>query len=153
MSNPALDRVKRIIRELQAKTTENGCTEAEAMAAAAKMGELLQKHDLEMDEVGLKQETADCTKKQMFAADDYAGSLCTSIANLCDLIVWVSKPGCFTFFGTPHDLLIAEYLYEVCAEAMDHGWSEFMKTEGYSMKKRQSFRMALLTVQALVSES
>jgi len=139
--NPALERVKRIIRELQAKTTENGCTEAEAMAAAQKMGELLEKHDLEMDEVGLKRETADCKKQVMRAADNYAGSLCTAIGRLCDLIVWRTGEGNFTFFGTPHDLLVGEYLYEVCSEAMDYGWSEYMQVHGYSMKKRQSYRM------------
>ena len=34
------------IRALLAKTVENGCTEAEALSAAAKVAELLDRHDL-----------------------------------------------------------------------------------------------------------
>jgi hypothetical protein len=47
----------------------------------------------------------------------------------------------YVLFGTPHDLEIALYLYEVCAEAMEHDWVGYMNVHGYSMKKRASFRM------------
>jgi len=137
----SLERVKRIIRELRNKTTERGCTEEEALAAAKMMGDLLEKHDLEMDEVGLKEETAACTKNIVRAADDYASNIIVGIGSFCDLIAYRSKPGEFTFFGTPHDLEIGLYLFEVCAEAMDYGWSEYMEIHGYSMKKRASYRM------------
>lgn len=137
----SLDRVKRIIRELQQKTIENGCTEEEALAAAEKVGAMLQEHDLEMDDVGIRMEAAGAKKQQVFAADDYAGSICVGISSLCDLKVWVSDPGVFTFFGTDHDLSLGVYLYEICAEAMDIDWAKYMELYGYSLKKRASFRM------------
>lgn len=136
-----LERVKRIIRELQQRTTSNGCTEAEALAAAEKMGHLLQEHDLEMDEVGMKQEAAAAKKQVMRAADDYASSMCVGISRLCDLIVYLSGHGEFTFFGTPHDLEIGAYLYEIVCEAAEVEWSKYMEDYGYSVKKRASFRM------------
>ena len=40
----ALDRLKTRIQGLRAKTIANGCTEAEAMLAAAKVAELLERH-------------------------------------------------------------------------------------------------------------
>ena len=43
-----LGKVKARIRALAAKTVERGCSEAEAMAAAAKVGELLDVYGLSM---------------------------------------------------------------------------------------------------------
>lgn len=144
-STAALDRVKRIIRELQAKTEENGCTEQEAMAAAAKMGQLLEDYNLNIDEVGVREDASQCKKNEVFAADQFAGTLITGIKHFCGIIAYqVSGEGHgmkYVLFGTPHDLEIALYLYEVCAEAMEHDWVGYMNQHGYSMKKRASFRM------------
>ena len=143
-SKADLERVKRVIQSLQAKTTANGCTEAEALAAAAKLGQLLEEHNLSLDEVGVREEAAACKKNEVYAADDFAGVLIVGIGHFCEIIAYRSSgeghAGKYVFFGTPHDLEIALYLYEVCAEAMEYDWTTFMESYGYSMKKRQSFR-------------
>ncbi len=143
-SQDALERVKRVIRALQAKSTDNGCTEEEAMEAARKMGELLEQYDLGIDEVGVREDASECRENEVYAADSFAGTLISGIGKFCTLIVYqVTGTGHgmkYKFFGTPHDLLVAGYLYEVCAEAMDHDWSAYMEDFGYSMKKRASFR-------------
>jgi hypothetical protein len=139
-----LERVKRIIRELQNKTESNGCTEQEAMAAAATMGRLLEENNLDITEIGVREETSKCEKFEVYAADDYAGSLIVGIKHFCEIIAYTvsneGHAGKYVFFGTPHDVAIALYLYEVCAEAMEHDWARYMETNGYSMKKRMSFR-------------
>jgi hypothetical protein len=139
-----LERVKRVIRALQAKTEENGCSEEEAMSAAAKMGQLLEEHNLNIDEVGVREDAAQCRKNEVFAADDFAGTIVVGIKHFCGIIAYTvggeGHAGKYVFFGTPHDLEIAMYLYEVCAEAMDYDWQTFMDKHGYSMKKRMSFR-------------
>ena len=43
----AFDRLKTRIQGLRSKTTDNGCTEAEALLAAAKVAELLDRYDIE----------------------------------------------------------------------------------------------------------
>lgn len=143
-SKAALDRIKRIIQGLQDKTQENGCTEEEAMASAAKMGQLLDEYDLSIDEIGVREDAGQCKKNEVFAADSYAGTLITGIKHFCGIIAYqVSGEGHamkYVFFGTPHDLEIATYLYEVCAEAMEYDWSTYMQDHGYSLKKRASFR-------------
>ncbi len=143
-SQASMERVKRIIQGLQAKTEANGATEEEAMAAAAKLGELLEQYDLSIDEVGVREDASQCRKNEVFAADDAAGSLISGIGKFCTLIVYQTRGtghgSRYTFFGTPHDLEIAVYLYEITAEAMDHDFSSYMEREGYSMKKRMSFR-------------
>lgn len=44
------------IRALLMKTVDNGCTEEEAMAAAAKAGELMDRYGLESSEVEIRAE-------------------------------------------------------------------------------------------------
>lgn len=144
-STAALERAKRIIRELQQKTEQNGCTEEEAMAAAAKMGQLLEDYNLNIDEIGLREDASKCKKNEVFAADQFAGTLVTGIKHFCGIIAYqVGGEGHgmkYVLFGVPHDLEIALYLYEICAEAMEHDWAKYMEVHGYSMKKRASFRM------------
>jgi len=45
-----LDNLKTRIQGLRANTTDNGCTEAEALLAAAKVAELLDRYDLSLTE-------------------------------------------------------------------------------------------------------
>ncbi len=53
-SDPAaLDKLKARIQGLRAKTTDNGCTEAGALLAAAKVAELLDRYDLSLSDVEL----------------------------------------------------------------------------------------------------
>ena len=50
----ALDRLKTRIQGLRSKTTDNGCTEAEALLAAAKVAELLDRYDLSLTDVEIR---------------------------------------------------------------------------------------------------
>ena len=58
-----LAKVKARIRALAAKTVDRGCSEAEAMAAAAKVGELLAVYGLTMGEVELREEA--CVQRRI----------------------------------------------------------------------------------------
>lgn len=49
------DSIKKRILALMAKTTENGCTEAEAMAAAKKVQELLHMYQLDLSDIKIKE--------------------------------------------------------------------------------------------------
>ena len=51
-----LSRVKARIKALAEKTVSNGCTEAEAMAAAEIVGRLLERYALSMEEIDVRQE-------------------------------------------------------------------------------------------------
>lgn len=140
--NRARERAKRLIRELQNRTTERGFTEAEALEAAAKLGALLEEHNLNIDEVGVKEEAAKCEKNVIFAADEAAGSMVTAIGKYCELIAYreLGAGTKYVLFGTPHDLEIGVYLYEMLSESIERAWSDYMESYGYSMKKRLSFR-------------
>src|SRR5690348_10094891 len=49
-----LDGLKARIQALRAKTIENGCTESEALAAAAKVAELLDRYDLSLSDIEIR---------------------------------------------------------------------------------------------------
>lgn len=141
--NKARERAKRLIRELQNRTEDRGFTEAEALQAAAQLGELLEKYDLNIDEIGVKEDAAKCKKNLIFAPDDAAGSMVNAIGKYCNLISYHETGGTmkYVLFGTPHDLEIGLYLYEMLAESIERGWSDYMEAGNpYSMKARMSFR-------------
>ena len=50
-----LTRVKARIKALAEKTVSNGCTEAEAMAAAEMVGRLLERYALSMEEIDVRE--------------------------------------------------------------------------------------------------
>ncbi|MBE7220654.1 MAG: DUF2786 domain-containing protein, partial [Caulobacteraceae bacterium] len=75
-----------------AKTVENGCTEAEALAAAGKVADLLDRHALTMDDVAVR---ASPCERVVFASrhrkrvplDEALGA----VADICDCRIWREK--------------------------------------------------------------
>ena len=58
----AFDALKTRIQGLRAKTTDNGCTEAEALLAAVKVAELLDRYDLSLTDVEIR--NAQCEQRE-----------------------------------------------------------------------------------------
>jgi hypothetical protein len=84
----ALDRLKARIQGLRSKTTDNGCTEAEALLAAAKVAELLDRYDLSLTDVEIRdalceQREYETYRKKRIPLDGCVGA----IANFCDCCV------------------------------------------------------------------
>ena len=50
----AFDKLRARIQTLRAKTIDNGCTEGEALAAAAKVSELLDRYELSLTDVEIR---------------------------------------------------------------------------------------------------
>jgi len=122
--NDDLGRVLDRIRGLRAKTTEQGCTEQEALAAAEKVGELLERYGLSLSEVDLRQQPCegfgiDTGRRQHGAFDRCV----PAIADFCDCRVWseTSHAGTlrFVFFGLSADVEAAHYLYDLVAIAFE----------------------------------
>lgn len=111
------------IRALLAKTVENGCTEDEAVAAAALAAKLLEKYNLTLDEVEMRRSPFERHSERH---DDEVGSrlwkVAAAIAHLTDTQTWSSAKGVFpfeiSFFGLDHEVQIAKYLLAICAHAM-----------------------------------
>jgi hypothetical protein len=90
--DPALERLLQRIRGLRAKTVAQGCTEEEALAAAEKVAELLDRHGLSLSELDFQAQPCDGigiqTNRRRFAPID----ICVpGIAAFFDCRVWVEQ--------------------------------------------------------------
>ena len=129
MANPAeLDKLKLRIQALRAKTIANGCTEDEALSAAAKVAELLDRHDLSLSDVELRaspceRRVFETHRKKRIPLEDCIGA----IAHFCDCRVWREKNAAgessYVFFGLGADVEVAHYLAELIDGAVRAGRS------------------------------
>jgi hypothetical protein len=113
-----LDKLKSRIEALRAKTTANGCTEDEAMSAAAKVAELLDRHDLSLSDIEIRDEQCqrmafETWRKKRIPLDGCIGA----IADFCDCRAWREKNELgairYVFFGLRSDVAVAHYLTDV----------------------------------------
>ena len=108
---------------MRSKTTDNGCTEAEALLAAAKVAELLGQYDLSLTDVEIRdapceQREYETYRKKRIPLDACIGA----IANFCDCRVWREKNQAgearYVFFGLRSDVEVAHYLTELIDNAV-----------------------------------
>ncbi|WP_142850044.1 DUF2786 domain-containing protein [Telmatospirillum sp. J64-1] len=142
-----LDKLKARLQALRAKTVANGCTEEEALAAAAKVAELLERHDLSLSDLELAQEqcrraVAPTNRKQRQPISACIGA----IAHFCDCKAWMEKDETgkisHVFFGLPGSVEMALYIHDVVAGAMNAEWQRYKRSQRfirYSDDARTSF--------------
>jgi hypothetical protein len=143
----AVDKLKTRIQGLRAKTTGNGCTEAEALLAAAKVAELLDRYDLSLTDVEIRD--APCERreyethrKKRIPLDDCIGS----IANFCDCRVWREKDQAgearYVFFGLRSDIEVAHYLTGLIDGAVRSELGRYKTSAGYRRFRHQDRHVA-----------
>lgn len=128
------DSIKRRIKALRERTTEKGCTEAEALAAAAKAAEMMRAHglddaDLVMTEEGVSTRTPVASPKAL---------LWPSIATCTNCMALVSERSSgreVTFFGRDPGPEVAVYLFDVCENAVKHEVAKFRAGEFYQRRR------------------
>lgn len=102
------------IRALMSKTTENGCTEAEALAALDKARALMDAYEVTDEDLQLsKTEAAVLHREPPDARDPHQikRHLAVAIAGFCDCKVWRSSQ-ILTFCGFPGDIQFAAWLLD-----------------------------------------
>jgi Protein of unknown function (DUF2786) len=147
-SNPAaLDKLKLRIQALRAKTIANGCTEDEALSAAAKVAELLDRHDLSLSDVELRASSCErrvyeTFRKKRIPLDDCVGA----IAHFCDCRVWREKNAAgdnrYVFFGLGADVEVAHYLAELIDGAVRADLGRFKTSVDYGRFRHQERHLA-----------
>jgi hypothetical protein len=129
----------RRIKALMAKTTQNGCSESEAISAAEAVSRLLNKYELNLTDIELKDsktahETIDTRLKTTIPMDNVV----VAIAKLLDCKVWVvSGEGSFGgrmyhFLGLEHDVVVAKYIYSICDRAIVFSWEDHKRHIGFT---------------------
>lgn len=120
------------IRALLAKTTSNGCTEEEALSAAAKAQELLQTYQLSLTDLELQ---AEGTETLFTPADNknIKALLANAIAFYTDCKVWSSKESSIKgikYLGLRSDSDFAIWLTESLAIFVESAALEWLLEEG-----------------------
>lgn len=148
--NPDLaffEKLKTRIQGLPAKTTDNGCTEGEALSAAAKVAELLDRHDLSLTDVEIRDAPCERREYQTYRnkripLDDCIGA----IASFCDCRVWREKSPAgetrYVFFGLRSDIEAAHYLTELIDSAVRAELGRYKTTADYGRFRHQDRHLA-----------
>lgn len=132
-----LDRLIGRIQALRAKTVEQGCTEQEALAAAEKVAELLDRYGLSLSELDLQQQACEgmpveTGRRRVGPVDDCV----PAVAAFFDCRVWGEKSASgtlrYVFFGLPADVAAARYLYELVERAFATETARFQTGETYT---------------------
>lgn len=135
-SDPDLDRVIARIRALQAKTQAAGCTEAEAMAAAAKAEELLRRYDIQFTPEQIAQ--TECTSARIATPrkrQDALDQCAHAVARFCGCRHWLQYEASdrltHVLFGFPADVAAAETLFQVISETFEVETATFKDGDTY----------------------
>ncbi|MEO6945967.1 MAG: DUF2786 domain-containing protein [Nitrobacter sp.] len=141
-----LDRVLERIQALRAKTVDQGCTEGEALAAAAKVAEMLDRYGLTLNEVNIRDELCEgvsvTTGRRRSASVD---SCVQTIATFCDCKAWGEKASetiGFVFFGLKADVQAARFLYERIEQTFETETEAFRRRKLYLELASGERRMA-----------
>lgn len=131
-----LDKLKGRLQALRAKTIANGCTEAEALSAAAKVAELLDRHDLSLSDLELREEQCDRSAIETNKKQRQPISACVpAIADYCDCKVWREKDVNgrirYVFFGLRPSIEMAHAVYDVIASAMQTAWQDYSRSQRF----------------------
>jgi hypothetical protein len=124
-----LNKVKARIKALIEKTVSNGCTEAEAMAAAEMVGRLLERYALTMEEIDVRE--AACVQVAIPIGGQRRRPIdgcVTAIARFCDCKVWLAKDenqASYVFFGFEADTSLAAYLFALIDHAIRNELAAF----------------------------
>jgi hypothetical protein len=143
----ALEKLKTRIQGLRAKTTDNGCTEDEALSAANKVAELLDRYDLSLTDVEIR--AAPCERREYATRLNKRiplGDCISAIAHFCDCRVWREKAPTgdprYVFFGLRSDIEAAHYLTELIDSAVRSELGRYKTTTAYQRFRHQERHLA-----------
>ena len=128
ISMSIVDKIKALLR----KTTENGASEAEAIAAAQKARELMDKHNVNVTPEETAERKARETKiKSQTKRRDQINSMAGSIARYCDCkVIFDNHNPCY--IGLPEDVEMAEAMFIMLRDAANSEWKRFIKLPEYT---------------------
>ncbi len=137
------------IEALRSKTTDRGCTEPEAMAAAAKVAALLDRHGLSMSDLELRAQP--CVRLALPTGRSRIGPLdecAPAVAAFFDCRFWFETDAdgrlAQVFFGLPPDVQAAGVLMPLVAQAFETEANRFRAGPDY-LRGRGGRRRALHT--------
>lgn len=137
------ERLKAKIAALLAKTEAAGCTEAEAMAAAAAAARLMAEHDFDQAEIEMSETTAPDSSVRSNNRTTWRDKITGACALYTNCAWMIDGPaGVVVFVGREPGPDIAAYLRDVCIRAVERALREFKTTPFYTRRRKLSTRRA-----------
>lgn len=112
------------IRSLLAKTTGNGCSEAEAMMAASKAAEMMDQHDIQTIDLGEKSVFVEFARENV-RHDIMKRALGMAVAKYCGCYMVMSGPD-MKMMGRDIDIVMSEWLYDTLVNHVARGLKAHM---------------------------
>jgi hypothetical protein len=132
------------IRALRAKTIENGCTEAEAMAAMAKVEALMDRYRFEKSDIGMEEpeekygrgtKSGYGTRHAKSTKWHPTVGTWALLAKMCGVKIWTtSRDGNVNAFGAQEDVLSMWYYMDLVRAASETSWANAHHLSGYSQR-------------------
>lgn len=142
-----LEKLKIRIQGLRAKTTDRGCTEDEALSAANKVAEWLDRYDLSLTDLEIR--STPCERREYATTLNKRvplGDCIGAIARFCDCRVWREKTPTgdprYVFFGLRSDIEAAHYLTELIDSAIRSELGRYKTTTAYHQLRHQERHLA-----------
>lgn len=132
------DALRKRLAALRATAEGRGTTEAEAMAAAQKMAQIMREHGLTEDDVDYVDFIAPLRSRRPTARTGLLGviAICTN----CAATLKSEYEPCVIFTGRAPGPEIATYLLAVCDRAIDRAIRDFQSTAEYKRRRTLSTR-------------
>ena len=141
------------IRALSERTVENGCSESEALIAAKKMSALMEKHNISLSEVNMKERSCSGLEVQTGTS-----RMPRWIADLASFCAWhydaklIYTGSILTFFGLSEGAEAGKALFNVLSSAVKCETSLYMLTSEYFNNRKfnssrvltNSFRLGMV---------
>jgi hypothetical protein len=124
----ALDRLKTRIQGLRSKTTDNGCTESEALLAAAKVAELLDRYDLSLTDVEIRDAPCEQREYETYRKKRIPLDACVGA---------IAGEARYVFFGIRSDIEVAHYSTELIDNAVRSELGRYKTSAGYRRFRHQ----------------
>jgi len=117
------------VRALLAKTVENGCTEAEAMAALAKARELMDEYDLTDTDLAFGGEEVKAEERNVADRHRIRDYLATAVGTFCQCKAWSGMTyEHVTFCGLDSDTVFAHWLLDTLADFVDRALQDYLRS-------------------------
>lgn len=132
------EELKKRLAALRALASARGATEAEAMAAAAKMAQIMAEHGLDDDDVEFDEAEAPLKTKRPTSRTVLIGTIAT--CTNCAATLKSDWLPCVIFLGKAPGPEIATYLMEVCDRAIDRAVDDFKTSPEYKRRRTVATR-------------
>lgn len=132
--------LKRKLAALRALASGRGATEAEAMAAAQKMADLMREHRLTADDVEFEEAETPLKTKRPTTRGRLLASIACGLN--CTATIRDDWQPCVIFLGKAPGPEIATYLFAICDRSIDRAIAEFKKSPEYHRRRTLATRRA-----------